>query len=317
MTQIEIILSITLGLLVNECSDVSPWCARNLMRLSARLRYLDPERCRTRSEELVALVDERPGKLLKLFTGVGFLLSALLTLLRRRVDLQLRRITRRAARHRPPAGFAPGNLLVGSDLKDLPRAAEQVRAAIRGLDASAGAVISVRGPWGSGKSSVVNMALSGLTQARIVEFNPWLSWNQQYCEHAAAELPNVLRASSRQLRRVAAALAPFLEQHSTTRLVHRRRVKRTLRALPEPLIVVLDDIDRLPADKVREVFDLVEKTASLPKLIYVMSFDRGHVESIVVGQRTTTSKTRRLVQQSAIDLTCTHRRLPGSGPPAA
>jgi len=67
------------GLLVNECCDISPWIARRLMHLAARLRYRGaPERATVRGEELAALIQDRPGKLFKLVTATGFLLHALL-----------------------------------------------------------------------------------------------------------------------------------------------------------------------------------------------------------------------------------------------
>jgi hypothetical protein len=57
---------------------VSPRLGVRLVRWAARLRYRqDPERAAMRAEELAALVDERPGRLLKLLTGLGFALHAL------------------------------------------------------------------------------------------------------------------------------------------------------------------------------------------------------------------------------------------------
>jgi hypothetical protein len=70
------ILSVLLGLAVNECCEVSPWAAKKIARWSARLRYDDPERAEIRSEELVALIEDRPGKLLKLITALCFAAAA-------------------------------------------------------------------------------------------------------------------------------------------------------------------------------------------------------------------------------------------------
>jgi hypothetical protein len=78
-----IVISVILGLLVNECCDVSPWCARKLVQWSAHRRYTDPDRAGQRAEELSALIDGRPGKLLKLFSALGFAGSAVLVVFRR------------------------------------------------------------------------------------------------------------------------------------------------------------------------------------------------------------------------------------------
>jgi hypothetical protein len=69
----EIVFAFVAGLIVNEMCDVSPWLAKKLVRWSAHLRYSDPLRAEVRAEELTALIDSRPGKLLKLFTAIGFL----------------------------------------------------------------------------------------------------------------------------------------------------------------------------------------------------------------------------------------------------
>lgn len=45
-----------------------------------------------------------------------------------------------------------------------------------------------------------------------------------------------------------------------------------------PIIVAIDDIDRLPTQEIQDVFQLVRLTASFPNLIYVVIFDRDHVE---------------------------------------
>jgi len=84
MSGIEIVLGVVLGLVVNEATDLSPWLGRLFVDWSARLKYGgDTALGTTRSEELKALIDARPGKLFKLFTGMGFVSSALLFRVRR------------------------------------------------------------------------------------------------------------------------------------------------------------------------------------------------------------------------------------------
>jgi hypothetical protein len=89
-----ILISVILGLIVNECSDVCPWCARKLVEWSARRRYTDPGRAGVRAEELAAVIEGRPGKLLKLFSALAFASSALLVAGRRELA---RRWARRVA----------------------------------------------------------------------------------------------------------------------------------------------------------------------------------------------------------------------------
>lgn len=66
-----LVAAVVLGLIINECGELSPWLAQKLVRWAARVRYP------TRVEELSALIAERPGKLFKLVTASGFACAAL------------------------------------------------------------------------------------------------------------------------------------------------------------------------------------------------------------------------------------------------
>lgn len=86
MSSWEILLGIILGLAVNESCDLSPWLAKKVVRWSARMQYGKSERAKIRAAELVSLIEERPGKLFKLATALGFAIAALMPLIRRRAN---------------------------------------------------------------------------------------------------------------------------------------------------------------------------------------------------------------------------------------
>ncbi|TCO64939.1 hypothetical protein [Actinocrispum wychmicini] len=77
MTFWQIVVAVVLGLIANEVSDVSSWCAERVVRAAARLRYPDGERREVRLAELVGLIGTRPGKLFKLLTALIFLVAAM------------------------------------------------------------------------------------------------------------------------------------------------------------------------------------------------------------------------------------------------
>ena len=54
----------------------------------------------------------------------------------------------------------------------------------------------------------------------------------------------------------------------------RSRVNRRLTALGKPLIVAIDDIDRLPPQDVREVLFLAKNNARFANLTYLLLMDR-------------------------------------------
>ncbi|MCX5066659.1 hypothetical protein OOJ91_12295 [Micromonospora lupini] len=72
----EIAASFVFGLLVNEMTDLSPWAARRLVRWAAYRWTTDPDIAAGYAEEWTAIVEERPGKLLKLLTAAQFSLGA-------------------------------------------------------------------------------------------------------------------------------------------------------------------------------------------------------------------------------------------------
>ena len=180
------------------------------------------------------------------------------------------------------------------------------------LDASEGAVVSVFGPWGSGKTSFVNLARKTIECAGVpvLEFNPWLfSGTEQLVERFFAELSagmgenNELKEVGEAFGKYGAALnalagaasvllampqiGAVVETMTTTAKcvaqtksvgALRQEIERALESRDGPMIVVLDDVDRLSASEVREIFKLVRLTASFPNLVYVVACDRRRVE---------------------------------------
>jgi hypothetical protein len=92
-----IVVTLALGLVVNEMTDISPWLARRMVRWAAYRWSKDPEIAAGYAEEWAAIIDERPGRLLKLGTAVGFAGGAAFRTMPRRLA-GLRSIWRRLPR---------------------------------------------------------------------------------------------------------------------------------------------------------------------------------------------------------------------------
>ena len=58
----------------------------------------------------------------------------------------------------------------------------------------------------------------------------------------------------------------------------RQKVTHILEKQPRPIIVMLDDIDRLSANEIWNVLKLVRLTANFPNMIYILTFDQLQVE---------------------------------------
>lgn len=173
-----------------------------------------------------------------------------------------------------------------------------------------GYVIGVTGPWGSGKTSVINMAVNTLDEEpdyRILRFNPWLfTGTPQLVEHFFAELAAQLReAGRRRPGERLATLGTTIEQYGslldplrfapgvdtavrvsgaagklfrhagkqpTSVRSHKDALDEMLGEHDERLVVVIDDIDRLEQSEIRDVMRLVRLVGDFPNVVYVLAF---------------------------------------------
>jgi len=85
MSAPDVVFAIATGLAANECCELTPWCSRKLAQWSAYRRYSDPARAQARAEELAAVINDRPGNLLKLITGLSFAGGAAIVSTRRSI----------------------------------------------------------------------------------------------------------------------------------------------------------------------------------------------------------------------------------------
>ena len=79
---------------------------------------------------------------------------------------------------------------------------------------------------------------------------------------------------------VAAGISGLAGTTSADRSVQKVKddITEALSKLEKPIVVVIDDIDRLTKIEIREIFKLVRLTASFPNIIYLLAFDRERVE---------------------------------------
>jgi predicted KAP-like P-loop ATPase len=82
----------------------------------------------------------------------------------------------------------------------------------------------------------------------------------------------------------------------------RAAVDKALAKLEKPIVVVLDDIDRLSTSEIRDVFKLVRLTASFPNIVYIVAFDRERVEEALSEQGVPGRAYLEKILQVAVDL---------------
>ncbi|SMP36410.1 KAP family P-loop NTPase fold protein [Shimia sagamensis] len=183
-------------------------------------------------------------------------------------------------------------------------------------DLSTGFVVGVEGAWGSGKSSIVNLALAELAEdnkgPKVIKFTPWLVGNRnELLAQLFAQLEPVILEQTSEAEKLdtkkllssyaeassglavladlaeiggapfAGMVAKFLrksgekaqEQSQTSLNDLNQRLRGKLKHLKRPIVVFVDDLDRLEPSEVVEVLRLVKAVADFPNVAYILAYD--------------------------------------------
>jgi hypothetical protein len=174
-------------------------------------------------------------------------------------------------------------------------------------------IVAVFGPWGSGKTSFANLLSADLRQssANCVWFNPWQFTNSEamtlaffdllatsLAKHKDADYHAVRETFFRYAEGITSlSLVPSQSVQTRGRktfkapadaqgvlsqpsLVEQRdTLTRHFGASAKPLVVFIDDIDRLFAAEIRLLIQLVKSNADFPNLKFVLLFQKETVEA--------------------------------------
>lgn len=177
--------------------------------------------------------------------------------------------------------------------------AQGVARAILSTPLDEGFVIGIHGPWGDGKSTVLNFVARVLHVEKIpvVRYNPWRFTDEDRMTAAFFEDLSTSAGSRRsRIRRLlseygmivadcaevasdragkgvrtAAKLSEKSLEVRHDELVELMRTKRERRA------VLIDDVDRLDKHELFALFRMIKACADLPGVVYVLAFDDGVV----------------------------------------
>jgi predicted KAP-like P-loop ATPase len=193
--------------------------------------------------------------------------------------------------------------------------------AIRVYRGSDGIVLALYGPWGSGKSTVLAYVEHELEQGPendrpvVVPFNPWWFSGQEHLARAfLGQLQAVLPEKYAGFKTLGNKLSEFsgalggaanvagaalgiplggkaIELGAKLLATKPKDVPALKKALSQLLIeqkkrilVIIDDIDRLAPDEVRQLFTVIKALADFPYITYLLAFDRDVAASAISEQ---------------------------------
>lgn len=174
---------------------------------------------------------------------------------------------------------------------------------------SSGVVLGITGPWGSGKSSILNMMdeviRTDFPTAIIIRFDPWLiSGSNDLISQFMAELTFAVNARAKseaslkevgsQLSKYGGMLAPGLNiiapglgsaiqggfkaaekalSGEASLASIRSKLVASLSAVKVPIVVLIDEVDRIEDSEILAVAQLVRAIVDFPRVSFALAYD--------------------------------------------
>jgi hypothetical protein len=180
-------------------------------------------------------------------------------------------------------------------------------------------IIGLYGKWGEGKTTVMNFIQQELPKDTIiVNFNPWLFSDEQHLLKSffstlATSIGTEIKSGKEKVGEILAdygdAIGDFTEHipkvgskfrwlgklgkklSSVSVEVLKSRVDTMIRKSGKPIVIFVDDIDRLDVNEIQYVFKLVKLVGDFPCTSYILSFDDEMVSAALAPKYGGDSKT--------------------------
>lgn len=173
-------------------------------------------------------------------------------------------------------------------------------------------VLGLYGDWGSGKSTIMKFICHNLAEMPenerpiVIEFNPWWFSGQEHLARAfLGQLQAVLPKKYAAFKKLGKPLGDFAESiggvidtvaqtggaGKKVGALIKNILKRPPKDVPalkqeicdilqqseKRIIIMVDDIDRLEAEEMRQLFTVIKALADFPNVIYLLAFDQAVV----------------------------------------
>ncbi|MDP2247846.1 MAG: P-loop NTPase fold protein, partial [Nitrosomonadales bacterium] len=123
---------------------------------------------------------------------------------------------------------------------------------------------------------------------KYLKYLPALSWAGNIAEDATGVASNAIKSIKE--------LVPNLDLAKS-----KTTVEKALRTLNKPIIVIIDDIDRLTHSEIRHLFQAIKAVADFPRVTYLLAYDLDQITSALdeeYGQNKGQSYIEKIIQIS-------------------
>ena len=161
--------------------------------------------------------------------------------------------------------------------------------------------IGVVGEWGAGKTTFLRQMKAKMESAyKVVEFNPWNSLSpSQLIDDFFSMLSEAVSddaSAVKAIRKYMGVLNDIdlipkwgnvltkyvFKDHQPQNISSvKQNVQKALDKYPRRVVVLIDDLDRLEKDELFEVLRIVRITANFHNVVFVVTYDREHVDRML------------------------------------
>lgn len=178
--------------------------------------------------------------------------------------------------------------------------AESLARKILDTQTSKGAfTIGIVAPWGHGKTSFLNLMKKQISgKAIVINFSPWTYEERKNLTQAFfLELNKILKVYNHSLSNkliqyadlLSSAEVPYmrgisnlLKQNNKQSLESLKSdLENALKHIKDPIIVIIDDLDRLGATEIMEVMKIIRNSANFSNIRFIAAYDRDYVTNAI------------------------------------
>jgi predicted KAP-like P-loop ATPase len=211
--------------------------------------------------------------------------------------------------------------------------AENLSRGLINANASEGLVVSLNGKWGSGKTTILNFIFDEIDKFPesqkpiVIRFNPWwFSGQDDLIRNFFDQLRTTLDSKELEIEGLKDLIGDFAQAvgdyypdlpwqariitrflfkvHPTQNIPElKNKISEKLAKLDRRIFVVIDDIDRLIPEEIRQIFRLIKAVADFPNIIYILAFDKDvAIKSLESIQKISGSEYLEKIVQASFDV---------------